>query len=475
VLVEDALRTTSLPWPDGGRLVIVRALDLGTIRASASPSTVALRMEARLRELASSAVWADEPGAASASAGAVAFRDAVEPYVVLARRLARGEPAEEWFWRSAVPVWRPEMPRPAALRRLLLAVAETEARAAAVVELLRAVEEEGAVEALAGALEPIDGPYLLRACGWSPASSSAAGPVAVTEAAPRTLAIVRRQAERWGRSEARTVWLAAALLALEKPPRLADPRLPARALQVIAKATAEPEPEPAPPGKSAPPEPEIPEPPGATQAAFSPEPAAPPSDVIVRDPSVPVRAPVRVPEAPPHGLDEEPAPEPRPRRAASETREPAFEGEPTEHGGLWFLLPVLARLGIEDAVAEHPDLELPARILERVLQRLGASPFDAAWRVLAAEREPASLSVVEPWVTACRRWCRLRARIGLHDLVCRPALVSSTRTHLDVTMELRRADPRVRRAGLDVDPGWLPWLGKVVSFHYRRLEVPGAD
>jgi hypothetical protein len=31
---------------------------------------------------------------------------------------------------------------------------------------------------------------------------------------------------------------------------------------------------------------------------------------------------------------------------------------------------------------------------------------------------------------------------------------------------------RIRRAGLDIDPGWVPWLGRVVSFHYRETE-PG--
>jgi hypothetical protein len=26
----------------------------------------------------------------------------------------------------------------------------------------------------------------------------------------------------------------------------------------------------------------------------------------------------------------------------------------------------------------------------------------------------------------------------------------------------------VRRLGLDIDPGWLPWFGRVVAFHYRQ-------
>jgi hypothetical protein len=32
--------------------------------------------------------------------------------------------------------------------------------------------------------------------------------------------------------------------------------------------------------------------------------------------------------------------------------------------------------------------------------------------------------------------------------------------------DVRRADVRIRKAGLDLDPGWVPWLGRVLSFHY---------
>jgi hypothetical protein len=52
--------------------------------------------------------------------------------------------------------------------------------------------------------------------------------------------------------------------------------------------------------------------------------------------------------------------------------------------------------------------------------------------------------------------------------VCRPGLVVFTETHVDVMFRLVRADIRVRRAGLDIDPGWMPWLGRVVHFHYLR-------
>jgi hypothetical protein len=54
------------------------------------------------------------------------------------------------------------------------------------------------------------------------------------------------------------------------------------------------------------------------------------------------------------------------------------------------------------------------------------------------------------------------------SLVVRPAAIGLTATHADVFFRLNDADVRVRRAGLDFDPGWLPWYGRAVSFHYAR-------
>jgi hypothetical protein len=35
-----------------------------------------------------------------------------------------------------------------------------------------------------------------------------------------------------------------------------------------------------------------------------------------------------------------------------------------------------------------------------------------------------------------------------------------------VHMDLDTVDVQVRRAGLDIDPGWVSWLGTVVRFCY---------
>ena len=76
-------------------------------------------------------------------------------------------------------------------------------------------------------------------------------------------------------------------------------------------------------------------------------------------------------------------------------------------------------------------------------------------------------TIPEIWLAACRRLVRRGARIGLATLVVRPARLALTETHVDVFFGLNATDLRVRRAGLDVDPGWVPWLTKVVTFHYQ--------
>jgi hypothetical protein len=83
--------------------------------------------------------------------------------------------------------------------------------------------------------------------------------------------------------------------------------------------------------------------------------------------------------------------------------------------------------------------------------------------------------VAAAWSIAVHRWLRRYARIGLIDLLRRPAHLSLTPTHLDVWFDPAHADLRLRRVGLDLDPGWLPWWGKVVGFHYERCAFASAN
>ncbi len=80
--------------------------------------------------------------------------------------------------------------------------------------------------------------------------------------------------------------------------------------------------------------------------------------------------------------------------------------------------------------------------------------------------EDLTAAVTAAWLTACRRWLRRYARIGVASLVARPARLSLTPTHADAFFALSDANLAVRRSGLDLDPGWVPWFGRVMSFHY---------
>jgi len=56
---------------------------------------------------------------------------------------------------------------------------------------------------------------------------------------------------------------------------------------------------------------------------------------------------------------------------------------------------------------------------------------------------------------------------ALAKLVLRPGRLHLTRTHADLYLPMRAVDPVLRRGGWDIDPGWVPYLGRVIRFHYE--------
>jgi hypothetical protein len=99
-------------------------------------------------------------------------------------------------------------------------------------------------------------------------------------------------------------------------------------------------------------------------------------------------------------------------------------------------------------------------------QAVAAAPDDGTVSGAPLPRRSDAAVLVGAWQVAARRWLAAYADVTLGGLIRRPGYVALTRTHLDVFFALRDADIRVRRAGLDLDPGWLPWYGRVVLFHY---------
>ena len=467
-LLRDALGTMTLPGADVGRHIVIRRLDLGRIPIDASAATLALHLERVAASVWSEAVAHHLPDAARANA--VWFPDRETAIVTLARRVARDEPVEHWFWRAAVPGWgaaRSSGERWRALLDAAHAVPAAPAVAAAIVDAAVAAGAEHQIVAVIGRAEAA---HWCRAYGWS-LEAVGARPLAWL---PLPETVVDRVIRRWDAGDERALWLIAMATVHRTPALAADPLCAARVQQALRARAARGRHLSMADIRAAPP---------TGHHSSSSTPRLPHGDSWPRHPE-------RMPTV------QEPRDEPL-------SLAPEREGHLTTCAGLLFLIPVLDRLGIAAYLSAHPELldtSFPARLLLGMGERLGlrrddplahafglaieeSEPFDtafeplAAWsprdlptvarNLLASRRPRAGLSSpYVAWLTAVRRWCRRHARIGLASIVRRPGRLHTSTTHLEVEFALSQVDIRIRRAALDADPGWVPWLGRVVQFHY---------
>jgi hypothetical protein len=489
IVLADALHTASMPVAERGQMLLVRKLDLGRISPRASAATLALLVERALREVRMAAVPFDLPGATGANAVLVPGR--AEAIARLARLHARRIEAREWFWEAAVPAWNAGLSRGERWVALLEAAHALPEAVLVTAEVVREAVRAKVEDELLDAVSLGQVRHWLRAEGWSVAAPAKAGSMK-SLLAPHHAEIIRR----WHRQAVPNEWLTWMVLMLavaERPARAADAQLPARAAAWLAAEAervdtalrAEPKVRDTParaandslPAESAP---EL----AITHGALAKPEAAGTSESSVA-PEIEKR--VELADAPiTSAKNELTAAPPAANRAA------ALSGEHTRFAGLLFLVPVLERLGFPEFLEEHPSLvesQFPVGLLRFIGARTGMKPHDPMslalgdaepfeFEKLRGLPEPARALLASPlprgridtpqiaWLTTLRRWCRRHARIGLASLVRRPGRVSFSLTHLDICFDLAAADLRVRRAALDVDPGWVPWLGRVVSFQY---------
>jgi hypothetical protein len=90
-------------------------------------------------------------------------------------------------------------------------------------------------------------------------------------------------------------------------------------------------------------------------------------------------------------------------------------------------------------------------------ERRGLALLAARWRRVTVAR----LRSADPEVAAGRQ------RDVLDWLVHRPGRIVAQPGWIDVVMPLSGVEPSIRVAGLDLDPGCVPWLGTVVRFRYE--------
>ncbi|WP_372657518.1 hypothetical protein [Hydrogenophaga sp.] len=480
--LEDALRCASLP-DTGERLLLVRRLDLGRVSADWTAQSLSLLIEQRVR--ATGGTWVHGEQAAASTSETVFFASRWQAAQVALLRRARGQTLSAWYWPLALPGLVRDEGHPAFLHSVWTCLAQEVDAAvglpAVFAQLVQQRETPWLLQHLSGSTVQLVLAHsgAQRHMDWASAWALAqpAGTVAAYQWTDTAAAV------QWCTLPIDTpVWLLAVL-------RAAPGQLVVQAAAASARALAQ---------HAAAPLTRLPA--EADSAAAPPLhktlPAVQTAEPGLRESTEHVAGPM--------AARAEPLVEASPVDAeatATAQMEPSAPwpmdcSVPTQAGGLLFLLPVLERLGWAAWQNAHPDTPLAALVLRQALLRLRLPEADPAWALVQSLPQPASPhaicwttperwadariavphapgSATTPeqmaahWLTAVRRYLRRVARIGLASLCLRHAALQWGPTHLDVLFRLSDTDMRVRRAALDLDPGWLPWLGRVVVFQYR--------
>lgn len=506
--LEDALATAD--FGDCGRLVLVRCLRLHHLPRHAGPVLVARALEAAWRTLATHALPHDHPQAAQAQA--VFFASRFEARLAWLHQVAQDRPTEAWFWRAALPELVPGLPPQAQIHDVVVLLLQ-EAPEPARQELLGWRDQE--LIALARSMQPatLDAWQTLLVAEPAGKLLSATGQAPNIHAAPRAAAALLATALRLGQVSPVSppaAWLAALWLA----PALGRPPAPADVQQVLAiQVSPSTERE----GQSgathstrfcaAAPRPAVPwtasAPPttgaaaaalaalqGAPDVSSSDTPArvtAPPSTTPPTD-HVPEQRASVPPTQPPHPVTGRACP-----TGAISALPWLADAQPSAHAGLLLLLNLLRALRFDTWLRTQPvALQLPfvEALLTDALDHSGAPAHDPQrdWLIRTPTDNltlpsgrfdggrwslPAALRL---WQVRLRRALRQHAGLDLAEVVRRTGWVSATATHLDVLYPLDEVELRLRRLGLDSDPGWVPWFGRIVAFHFvPRERLPPDD
>jgi hypothetical protein len=445
--IEEALRLCVLPGEEEGKVYYFRRVRIAGLPPCTGRRAWLDQFQRALWESAAGAVQGAEPRAEAAPA--VFFRSRQEALELLLHRMIAGRPAVEWFWPAVV---RGEE---AASSEWIPSTAPAMQAIPAIVELLRATEAGWvAVAAAIFGAPRLDAVRLLQAIPDGVAEAwlgeiGGESEVVHGEVRPRisapALQALRDTLRAFRSGDARTLWLTVLAVLHESPSELAAGKVLERARGVLRNLA-----------------PEAVHPRG-TERSFAPprpaETARPDHPPAGPDGCTLSAAPDQIPTIPAAA-----------HAAASPVSNPWFvEWLPTRCAGLFFLLNVLRPLGIEDALAELSADFVP-RLLERLAAYAGAAEDDPIVLWLASLRgedpDAAAARLLRKWAVDVRRWCWRTGKITAREIVARDGGFHVNRTDLDVSLPLDEADVRVRRIGLDLDPGWLPWFGRVVRFHY---------
>ena len=135
--------------------------------------------------------------------------------------------------------------------------------------------------------------------------------------------------------------------------------------------------------------------------------------------------------------------------------------------GILYLIRPLKLMGYGNWLKAHPqeaELQHGLHLLRDIAVRQRVFATDPIWQILPSESEP-SLDV-SPWRIGLDRLLRKRCRMNLAQVVKRVGWLDIGLEHVTVRFALEAADVRLRRQGFDFDSGFVPWLGRSLSFKY---------
>ncbi len=510
-LLEEAFRTASLPGLPPNAMVLVRRLDLGKIRAGVSVVQVADTISETVRALAAQAVCIDQQPANDASV--VWLSDALQPYRVLLQRLLDGKLADEWYWQSLFPEQDLNL-NEQLLTQLLIKACQTPLKGLAVSLVIQSCLAPVRLSRLLAFVTPALARRILHAQGISPFSLPATETQATFSAeikamqpiAAPNLSLAWRNAinsvvARWGEEDERSGWLAWQGLVCHQPAWLERSNTLQRIdvsewLQAWSRGrdfhnsrnVA---------GDEIPPNPPFAK--GGMGEEF-----------IYREASDEVGAGVRVATLSPPPLqrgaggdlpgDEQVSSNSDENIAQSLASNTELSVSFTQHAGFAFVIPLLQRIGISELLGNHErllELDFPRQLLWMMAKRFAVVENDpvyslfenfqpivnvplediqlpAIWTGMTTRSgrplSPASTASLNDLINTTQLlaglYLRRHCALSLHGLIQRPGRVALSHTHWDVMFDINQTDLRLRRLALDSDPGWVPWLGRVVQFHY---------
>ncbi len=348
--LEEALRLAFLPGENEGRAYFFQHVRVSRLPADGDRRAWLNQFQGALEEEASAAVHGADSRASSASA--IYFRSRQEGLEILLRRLVERRPVREWFWpmlvRGVSAAAGPGTPTnplgPHSVPVIVEALRSTPSEWVAVAASLFATPRIDPVRLLERIPDVVAQDWLREMDGGRPVPAQAMPSVSI-----RAQHVLGEVLRAFGFESPRALWFAALTVLHESPSEMAAGTVLERARAAlwslvppaqVARADGEKEGESVVGKLSAPEEAESKQPAGDASAE---------SDI--RDAASSI-----APAQPGGATPDDRIPETREPVVAAEPNPPAryvwlVDGAPTRAAGLFFLLNVLARIGLPEAIA----------------------------------------------------------------------------------------------------------------------------